>query len=116
MPADEELRSHVLYNCAYPRFVPPRIAADVRHIDLHARALEVQIQRKGSSHLGIVDIAVHGAKGLKSLQSIGYGNVADVTGVPDFVALFKVFENSFIEVGMGVGEETDAHERKGCKG
>ena len=61
-----------------------------------------------AAHLRFVDVAVYGAQGAESFQLVCYLTGADIAGVPDFVAFFKVLKDAFVQVGVGVGEEADS--------
>ncbi len=92
-----------LQNLSHPRFVAPRIPADVRHKNRHALALKSQVERHDSPDIHAVNIAIYPAQRLEILQFVHQTHVAKIARVPHLVAFGEVLEHLFVEVGMGVG-------------
>ena len=114
MAADEQPGRLLPDDLPHAFAVTAGIAADVGHQDVDALAFKAEVFRESPAHRRIVDVAVYGAQGAESFQLVCYLTGADIAGVPDFVAFFKVLKDAFVQVGVGVGEEADSFH--GCCG
>lgn len=59
-----------------------------------------------------IDVAEYSLGGFKRLKSFEYVIFANVSRMPYFITVFKVVENSFIEVAVGVGNQSNLHVSK----
>ena len=80
------------------------IPANVRHKHINAFTVESQVLRKLLPHGLIVDVTIDSAERAESLQPIHHFLAANIAGVPDLVAFFKVLKNAFVQVRMSIGE------------
>jgi hypothetical protein len=59
--------------------------------------------RPSSAHLGVVDVAVYPANyAAQGLQSVDHVERSDVPGMPNFVGLGRVRENSLVQVAVRI--------------
>jgi hypothetical protein len=65
-----------------------------------------------SANVIAINIAVNSSEGLKSSKLIDNPDVAEVSRMPDFIALFEMFENCIIKKTMCIGQKTYFHNVK----
>src|SRR5215472_1885307 len=109
MAAYEQVRPLLVYFLASSRVVVAWVSADVGHVDTDALTLPMQILRQLAANLCAIDISKHTAQKLERLQPIQHFDRAEVAGVPNFIALFKVSEYGLVQKTMRVGQQTDLH-------
>ncbi len=116
MPANIEFGRFGMDDFPNPLEIPARVPADMGDEHIDPLAFEPQIERKFSSDEGIIDVSIDSFEGFKGFQFFDYFHVADVSGVPNFIAIFKIVKNFFIQIAVGVGEKSDSfHAGKGSK-
>jgi len=96
-------------NFAHPRVVSTRVPADMGHKHIDAGACEAQVERHFGLYQSVIDVAVHPAQGFEGPQPVDDLHAAEIAGMPYLVAFRKILEYFFVEEGMGVGEQADAH-------
>lgn len=74
----------------------------MRHPHIHLFAIKPQVFGIGLANVGAVNIAVNAFQWLKGSQLIGDFHIAKIAGMPNLVAVFKMFENGVIEVAVGI--------------
>lgn len=83
----------------------PRIASDVGQKYVHALHLEYLGLAAAAAHVAVVDVASHGAHHWRHrLETADYVDVADITGVPDLIAVLEMGRVAVVPAGMGVGK------------
>ncbi|OAV44711.1 hypothetical protein A3850_009505 [Lewinella sp. 4G2] len=102
--ADVEARLLLVQQLPDARGVPAGITADVGHQYRKPLDLEGEIEGQAAAHGLVVNVAVDAAQGSEGLQLVEQGGIADVPTVPDLIAVFEIFKNLGVEVGVGVGE------------
>lgn len=107
VPADEQFGLMQVKQFSGFWIVAGRIASDMSHQYLHPLTLKREVLRKNGTYILPIDIAVNASERFELFQRFG-NTGSKVTGMPNFVAVFEMIENSFIQKAMGVGEEADA--------
>jgi hypothetical protein len=77
-------------------------SANVGHPNPQALHRKTIVQREFSADAVVVNVAVHGTQGSYTGQSVGYGQIADVSGMPDFVAAGEQFQDAVVDVAVCV--------------
>jgi hypothetical protein len=95
-----------VYFTPYSRTVFSGVAAYVRHPNVYVFALKSEVLGIGFSYLFAVNIAVNPFKRLKGGQAVGHVYIAKIAGMPNLVAIFKMFENGIVQKAVGIGKET----------
>lgn len=106
--ADEEGRAEALQVFARAGIVIAGVAADVGHEDAEAEAVPVEIAGKIRTQFGAVDVAVNAAHGAEGAQAVENLRGAEITGVPDLIALAQVMQNLVVQIAVGVGKQANA--------
>ena len=71
--------------------------------------VKVLHQRLGAAHVRAVDIAVHAPKARgQGPQFVHHGGIAEIAGVPYFIAAAQVVRDAVVEIAVGVGEQANA--------
>jgi len=84
--------------------VSARIAADMRYPYVKPLTIKALMKRVALAESCAVDIAIDGTEGFEGFELVGEFDGTDISGVPDFVAFLKVFEDLFVKVAVRVGE------------
>jgi hypothetical protein len=103
MTADKQLWRVGVNLRLYQRTVPVGIAADVGNPNVHILAFKAQVFRVGFADVAAIYIAVNAFKRFKRSKFISHLYIAKITGMPNFVAVFKVFKNGIVKVAVGIG-------------
>ena len=102
--ADEKFRRTCHQAADNRRVVLARIPADM--LDQHFRSVhrEAVHLREHLPYFLPVYVAVNRPQGTESRQLLGYFYRTDISGMPDFVARFKIFEIFFVPISVGIGQ------------
>ncbi len=84
--------------------IPTRIAADMCYPYINSLTIKSLVKRVALAERMTVNITINGTERFESFEFVGEFDGADVSGVPDFVAVLEVFEYLFVEVAVRVGE------------
>jgi hypothetical protein len=75
------------------------------HPDSNALALKALVFGKPLAYVGSVNIAIDSNHWSPPFQVFGDGQLAEVAGMPDFVARCQVFIPTRVDVAVGVGQQ-----------
>lgn len=113
MAADEEAGVFGGQDLFDPGGVLSRIAADMGEKDFHPFTGEMQVFGEALPQGAAVDISINRPQGFEGLQLIGYLYRTDIAGMPHFVAFGEMRKNGWMEVAVGVGEQSNSlHKRE----
>ena len=112
VPANKEIRFLSLEHLSNALGIALGVTSDVDHQDLHPFALELPYLRVFIANLRAVDIAPNGLQGAKLSQFLSQAQGADISRMPDLIALFEKAEEFGVEIAVSVGDETYSHESK----
>ena len=102
MATDKELRRPVGEFFFYASCIPSGVATDVDHIYFHSFAPPPLLQRVYASDIITVYIAVYTCQRPEGLQLFSDAGVAEIAGMPDLIAVFKMGEHLLIQVVMRI--------------
>jgi len=77
----------------------------MRYPNIRIFTAKPQVFGKKVPDLRPIDIAVNAFQRFKGLQLFNHLQTAEIAGMPNLIALFKVFKNGVVEVAVGVGKE-----------
>ena len=105
MSADHQLRAVQCQQFFDARCVALRVSRDVDHHHFHTFAGENIQLRVNTSDIVTVDIAVNAAQRRYLFQFFCHFYVTEISSVPYFIAVAKIFPDLFIEPVVGVGND-----------
>ena|ERR1700733_12659796 len=105
MATYKNIRRLSVYFTLNKRAEPARITTDMCYPNICQFTIKPQVFGHDAPDLRPVDIAVNTFKRFKGLQFFNHFQAAEIAGMPNFVAVFEVFENCIVEIAMGVGKE-----------
>jgi len=77
----------------------------MRHPNIHFFAVKPQVFGKVLPDVGAVDISINAFQRFKGGQLFGYLHAAKITGMPNLVAVFKMFKHGVVNVAVGIRNE-----------
>jgi hypothetical protein len=96
-----------------PGSVSAGVATDVGNEYFQALHGEFQVEWPTPTYSSIINIAVNAAGGFEGFEFIKEACIAEITCVPDFVAILEIVKYLRIKIGVGVREEADLHGKGG---
>src|SRR5882757_4379447 len=102
MPAYKQLRRVCINFRLYLCTIPIRITANMRYPNIHVFTFKSQVFRIGYSYVSAIYIAVNAPEWLKGSKLVCYFNITEIAGMPDLVAVFKVFKNRIVKVAVRI--------------
>ena len=116
VPRDKQMWRTYIQRASDATVVFPRITADVLHQDVGFLALETQGGGVKTAQFSSVDITTDRAQRTNGCQTLGQLHCANVSGMPNLIALGEVFLVAGIPITMGVGQQTYAFHCRWDKG
>ena len=105
MSADHQLRAVQCQQFFDARRVALRVSCDMDHHYFHTFAGENIQFGVNTPDIVAVDIAVNAAQRRHLFQFFCHFNVAEISSVPYFISVAKIFPDLFIEPVVGVGND-----------
>lgn len=105
--ADENPRSGVMNHLGDSRLIASGVASDMSHEHIYILDPELKHGGEITARLAVVYIAVDGSHHRAYLlQPADDIDAADVTRVPDFIAVLEMDREAVIPAGMSVGKDS----------
>ncbi len=111
MAAYKNIRRLSVYFTLNKGAEPAGITTDMCYPNIRQFTVKPQVFGHDVPNLWPVDIAVNTLKRFKCLQLFNHLHVAEIAGMPNLIAAFKVLEDGVIEVAVGIGKETYFNQR-----
>lgn len=108
MSADEQPRRIRANLFADPPVVAARVASDMSHPDIEFFAVEPLVFRMKVANGSIIDVSIHASEGLELSQLPNNVHSSEIAGVPDFIAVFEILEDQWIEETVCIRDESDS--------
>lgn len=98
------------FRCAFQEFLVRRFrifawfASDMRH--QHFNILTFESKKFGEFHADIcsINISVNSARWFEGTQFVNQFNIAYIACMPDFINIFKILEDFWVEIAMCIGK------------
>ena len=102
MPTDEQIRPVRLNQFTGVLIVPSGISGNVGHHHLYAFNVEDLIHGKLGPVLLTVYVSPHCTQWFPFPKMVRQFDIADISGMPDLIALLQVLDQAFIKVTVGI--------------
>ena len=109
MTAHKEIRPVKHQIPTNSRRIAARPAANVRHPNICTARLKALVFWALKASGGIINIAIHHAKRSQFRQLICDTQVANISGVPNFITVFKMMQDPVIHMPVGIADKSNTN-------